>query len=229
MSLFSRKKTVAQTGFFNGLTDCHSHILPGVDDGIRSMKQSVAALSFYETLGVQSVWCTPHIMEDIPNTPAFLRERFEELKNAYSGPITLHLAAEHMMDNLFVERLAAGDVLPHGDAQDSLLVETSYFSPPLNMDSILDDIMSKGYFPLLAHPERYEYMGTREFEKLHSRGIKFQMNIFSLAGIYGKGVKAKAEWLYKRGMYSCYGSDIHSLTAFKAHMDEKVGIKFQGV
>lgn len=88
-----------------GFTDYHSHILPGVDDGVQTMDESLEILRLYEEQGIKSVWLTPHIMEDIPNTTAHLRDRFAELQAAYTGGVQLHLAAENMLDNLFEERL----------------------------------------------------------------------------------------------------------------------------
>ena len=67
------------SGIFEGFTDWHSHILPGVDDGVRTVEEALEILRLYEELGVKAVWLTPHIMEDIPNTTAHLRERFAEL------------------------------------------------------------------------------------------------------------------------------------------------------
>ena len=70
---FTRKRTLGDIGIFNGLTDCHSHILPGVDDGVRTMEESLAILDRYERLGMKTVWLTPHIMEDVPNKTADLK------------------------------------------------------------------------------------------------------------------------------------------------------------
>ena len=114
---------------FDGFIDWHSHILPGVDDGIKRMSDSLEVLRFYEDLGIRHVWLTPHIMEDYPNTTAELRARFEELKKEWNGKVELHLAAENMLDTLFEERLEAGDFLPIGEDGRHLLVETSYYTP----------------------------------------------------------------------------------------------------
>ena len=100
-SLFGRRRTLAEAGIFAGMTDWHSHILPGVDDGLESIGDSLEALREYEALGIREVWLTPHVMEDVPNTTEGLRERFAELRAAYGGPVELHLAAEYMMDSLF--------------------------------------------------------------------------------------------------------------------------------
>ena len=77
----------------NNFTDYHSHILPGVDDGVKKMERSLEVLAQYEQLGIAEVWCTPHTMEDIPNTTEGLKSRFAELCEAYKGPIKLHLAS----------------------------------------------------------------------------------------------------------------------------------------
>lgn len=96
---FSKKITIAESGILRGATDHHSHILPGVDDGVESMDEALRILATYEEAGVKELWLTPHIMEDIPNTPDKLLARFAELQAAYTGSITLHLAAEYMIDN----------------------------------------------------------------------------------------------------------------------------------
>lgn len=201
----------ALTSLLSGFTDYHSHILPGVDDGIKSMEKSLEVLAYYETLGIATVWCTPHIMEDIPNTTEHLRNCFAELCEAYQGPIQLHLAAENMMDELFEERLRNNDLLPLCEDGRHLLVETSYFTPPMGMKDILKRILAKGYFPVLAHPERYEYMSDKDYKELKTMGVLFQMNLSSLAGAYGGFAKAKSEWMLKKGFYDFFGSDLHSI------------------
>lgn len=192
-------------------TDYHSHILPGVDDGVKKMEVSLKVLERYEQLGIVEVWCTPHIMEDIPNTTAALKARFAELCEAYQGSIKLHLAAEYMMDALFEERLQQNDLLPLGDKGNRLLVETSYFTPPMDMDAILNRVKQKGYYPVLAHPERYVYMGKERYTALKNMGILFQLNLSSLGGAYGSEAKEKAHWLLKHNYYDLAGSDLHSL------------------
>lgn len=208
---FSRALTLPESGLLNGFTDYHCHILPGVDDGIRSMRRALEVLEVYEHSGVAAVWFTPHIMEDVPNTTASLRARFEELKSQYSGPIQLNLAAENMIDNLLLERLDTADLLPIGPNADHLLVETSYATPPANFYDVLARIRSLGFFPLLAHPERYIYLSIDDYTQLKQQGIKFQLNLMSLAGLYGSQAKTRAKTLISKGYYNCTGSDLHSL------------------
>lgn len=195
--------------FFRGLIDWHSHILPGVDDGIRTMSESLAVLKSYEELGVKKLWLTPHIMEDCPNTPEKLNERFEELKSVYHGPIELRLAAEHMLDSLFEERLEKDILMPIGEEKEHVLVETSYVNPPYAMQEMIDGLKKKGYVPVLAHPERYRYMEKEDYLKWKEEGLLFQMNFMSLLGGYGETARKKAEWLLKEGMINMVGSDLH--------------------
>ena len=199
------------SSFLSGFTDYHSHILPGVDDGVKKMEVSLKVLEQYEHLGIAEVWCTPHIMEDIPNTTEGLKEHFAEFCEAYKGSIKLHLSAEYMMDGLFEERLEKRDVLALGTDENLLLVETSYFTPPMGMDNILQDVKKKGYYPVLAHPERYVYMDNERYKELKESDIRFQLNLSSLAGAYGPEAKAKALWLLKQQYYDFVGSDLHSL------------------
>lgn len=226
MFFFNKKYTLLESDFFEGWEDRHSHILPGVDDGIHSMEDSLAVLNYYEQIGVVDVWLTPHIMEDCPNDPYELKERFEELCEAYAkteggSKIKLHLAAENMIDSLFVKRLESGNLLTYGDKGDELLVETSYAQAPYRFKLILQDIRKAGLTPVLAHPERYRYMEYDDYFTLHEQGVKFQLNITSLSGAYGPEAKERAEYLLEEGLYTYQGSDLHSLSAFKRAITEK--------
>jgi len=94
-----------------------------------------------------------------------------------------------------------------------LLVETSYFNPPIRFRELLEAVMEKGYHPLLAHPERYTYMRENDYDSLHGKGVSFQLNITSFAGAYGEEAKHKAEWLLSNGYADCFGSDVHSFSS----------------
>lgn len=222
MWLFKEKvASLDGSGLLSGLTDWHSHVLPGVDDGIKTMEESLEVLRHFESKGVDTLWLTPHIMEDYPNTTEKLRSRFEELQQAWTGKLKLRLASENMLDPLFEERLAAGDVLPIGDGADHLLIETSYFSAPMGFDGMIDSIMKAGYFPLLAHPERYTYMNEDDYKRLREKGVKMQLNYVSLVGGYGETSKKKSIWLLKNGYIDVIGSDVHRLKSNETLIAEK--------
>jgi putative capsular polysaccharide biosythesis protein len=216
---FKKKYALVDSKIFQGFTDWHSHILPGVDDGVQTMQEALDILALYERLGVKAVWLTPHIMEDVPNTTAYLKERFENLKAAYQGNVVLHLAAEYMLDNLFCERLNNSDLLPLGEKGDWLLVETSFYNPPMNLPEILGRIKAKGFHPVLAHPERYIYMSDSDYGKLKQESVRFQINLPSLAGFYGREAQRKAKWLLAKGYTNLYGTDTHCKYQFSSFIE----------
>ena len=207
---FSKKTSLAESGFFNGFTDWHCHILPGVDDGVKSLPDALKILDLYERLGVSTVWLTPHIMEDVPNSTADLKAAFENLKANYSGKIVLNLAAEYMLDSLFMARLDARDILPLGNEKQAVLVETSFWTKSSLLNDMLKRTLSAGYYPVLAHPERYSYMTESDYNKLLAMGVKFQLNLPSLTGLYGPEAQKTANMLLKKNAYSYIGSDLHS-------------------
>lgn len=207
-SLFDRKVSLSASGLFGKMTDRHSHLLFGVDDGSPDLAHSLKILSLMEKEGLRDLWLTPHIMEDCPNTTMSLRSVFTQLSEAYKGSVRLHLAAEYMIDNLYVERLVEGDLLTMDD--NSVLIETSTWSSPYDMMGIIGQTVGSGYKPVLAHPERYRYMDMRDYEKLVSDGVRLQLNLPSLTGAYGPSVETKARELLSAGMYWWIGTDCHS-------------------
>lgn len=210
---FRKRLTLESGGILRGMTDSHSHLLPGIDDGVQTLEESLEILRLYEQVGICDVWFTPHIMEEIPNTTVTLQKHFQQFKRVYTGSIRLHLAAEYMLDNLFKERLSQNDLLPLGKSGNHLLVETSYFNPPIDLYDMLRRIQSAGYYPVLAHPERYLYMNETDYQKLQERQVKLQLNLPSLCGVYGPTVQKKAVRLLRAGAYTHVGTDVHTLTS----------------
>ena len=213
LDFLSPKQSIAESGILVGSIDRHSHIMYGVDDGIKIPEDSLAVLAYEESLGVKEVWCTPHIMEDVPNSTECLKARFEELCNLYKGPIKLHLAAEYMLDTVFEQRLKIRDLLTMED--DTLLVEVSVMAEPYDLVGMLKEIMCAGYHPLLAHPERYRYLTDKDYDRLHELGVKFQLNLASTIGYYGPVVQNKATYILDKGWYSVIGSDCHRLRSIQ--------------
>ncbi len=217
---FKKIASLKDSGMFEGFTDWHSHILPGVDDGIKTLDDSISVLKRFDELGIKKVWLTPHIMEDYPNETEVLRQKFEDLSNAWTGKTELRLASENMLDALFEERLEKRDFLPIGEDGNHLLVETSYFTPPFNLEGILEKIFSAGYFPILAHPERYRYMEEEDYKRLRDMGLKFQLNYVSLVGGYGDTAQKKAEWLLSHDMIDLLGGDLHRLDSVNKFLEQ---------
>ena len=210
---FGRKKK--RVNEFNLSTDLHSHIIPGIDDGSKTLEESIAMLRAMQNIWYSKVITTPHIMVDVyRNTPKIVREKLELLReeaNSKGLSIEIDAAAEYYLDDGFLEHLNSGDILSFGDKY--LLFETSYMDKPINMEEMIFEIQSAGFKPVLAHPERYRYINDMEVEysKLKKLGVLFQLNLNSLIGGYGKSAKQKAEFLIKKGWISFLGSDAHSL------------------
>ena len=220
-SIFIKQKTsISDSGVLKGFCDCHTHLLPGVDDGVATIEQSLEVLAYMESQGVSQVWCTPHVMDDIPNPTELLQKKFEELKTAYKGNIKLNLAAEYMLDSEFEKRLAEGDILKMWD--DVVLVETSTNIPPYNLLNLLENIMSKGYRPMLAHPERYRYMDVADYRHLREIGVYYQLNLPSVVGYYGETAANKALRLLREGSYYAVGSDCHKYSSILSQFNRAV-------
>lgn len=212
------KKSLPKTGLFAGMTDFHCHILPGVDDGVQSMEEACSILAYFETLGIERVILTPHIMEDYPlNTPYCLREKFNSLRDAYHGSIALSLGAEYMLDPGFERALNEQELLPVFD--NYLLMETSYLNAPVHFPDLIKQVHSKGFHIVLAHPERYAYMNEYSYEALKNSGVFFQLNILSLAGVYGMRAQQVSRILLKTNRYDFIGSDLHHSLSFRRNIE----------
>ena len=140
--------TLACSGLLEGATDWHSHILPGVDDGIKTIDETFDTLRTMKEAGVARVYLTPHIMEDVPNTPCALRQQFDSLCKSTADVADmpeLALGAENMLDTVFMGRLTERDLIPISASTpghaDTLLVETSFANPPMGLYEILSDTL----------------------------------------------------------------------------------------
>lgn len=214
--MFWTKSKILDSIFFKDFVDYHSHILPAVDDGMKSMEETLGTLHYYEQIGVKKVILTPHVNTQYNCNKISHFKQFDMLLQRYKGTIELHLAAEYMLDAGFEKQITDGLRYVHGRR---VLVETSYAAAPNNFHELLYEIASIGDIPLIAHPERYVYMGKRDYAKLKDKGYEFQFNLLSLSGAYGNEVKRNAEYLLNNNMYDFVGTDIHSLSSFKERIE----------
>lgn len=222
MFFWNSSITVSHSGVLKGYTDYHCHLLPGVDDGVQKQTMTTDLLNLMAQHGVGEVFFTPHVMEDMPNTPETLRKVYEEtcrsIQDEPCKSITTHLSAENMLDGFFSLERARQLPLPG----DHLLVETSYFTAPYNMKGMLSEIMAGGMYPMLAHPCRYQYMGEKDYEELREMRIRFQLNLPAVSGLYGAEVQKKAFWLLDHHYYSITGTDTHSLVQYNKFLSTKL-------
>ena len=214
MFFFKKKELPLNEVFPDGFVDIHSHLLPGIDDGAKDLEHSISLISKMYSYGIKNFITTPHVLGDVyPNSSETINNKLEEvrieLKKQGFDDVNINAAAEYMMDERFVERLKADDILTLKD--NYVLVEMSYFNAPYNLYDILFEIQLKGYKPVLAHPERYNfYHGDfQNFYKLKKAGCVFQLNLLSLTEQYGKGVQKTAQKLLSENMYDFVGTDTH--------------------
>jgi protein-tyrosine phosphatase len=213
--LFFKKKKIPLNEFFpKGFVDIHSHLLPGIDDGAKDLETSIALIQKMASYGIKNFITTPHILGDVyPNTPEVIKRKLkevtDELKRRNLLDISISAAAEYMMDEKFTDLIEKEQLLTLKD--NLVLVEMSYFSPPINLYEILFQLQLKGYKPILAHPERYNtyHNNFKEYYKLKRAGCLFQLNLLSLTEHYGKHIQKTTEKLLKENMYDFVGTDAH--------------------
>lgn len=200
------------------ITDIHNHILPGIDDGAQNVADSSNLLEHFKNIGITKFIATPHIMNDYyPNTPEIIKNSFRLLEEEISENeiiknTEISFAAEYMMDQNFLDLLKTEKLLTLKD--NLVLVEMSYFQAPINLNEILFEIQTKGYKPVLAHPERYAFYHAKDlskYEDLKNRGCLFQLNTLSLTPHYGSNMQKFAYKLLEKDMIDFIGSDTHRI------------------
>lgn len=198
-----------------GFIDIHNHILPGIDDGAKNVKESIALIKGFGEFGVTDFICTPHIMENYyPNNPTTINNALSLLQNEleinHLNHVTVDVAAEHMIDSGFEKLIDDHTIMPL--AKSYLLIEMSFLQPSLNFDTAVNKIKDNGLFPIFAHPERYAYLHNRlnEYKKLKEKGLLFQLNLLSLTGYYGKQTNLTALKLLENGLFDFLATDVHN-------------------
>jgi protein-tyrosine phosphatase len=198
------------TPFLSGIeTDIHSHLIPGIDDGVQDTATSIAFIQQLQELGIRKIITTPHIMMDrYPNNRHTIQAGYDQVTATGKVNIPLQFAAEYYMD----EQFAAMIKTPLLTLQDNLLlVEISFMTPPLQLHQWLFELETNGYQPVLAHPERYTYC-HQDFEsyvQFKKWGCLLQLNLLSLTGYYGKHIQLAAEKLIAMNMIDFIGTDLH--------------------
>lgn len=193
--------------------DMHSHFLPGIDDGAKNLEESITLLRAMSEMGYKHIVTTPHIFIDYhPNTRETINAALEIAREAIAKnniDITLRAAAEYYIDDYFIQLIDKEPLLTVHENE--VLVEFSMMFEPPNLAQAIFSMQTSGYKPIIAHPERYMHFHRNfdKYQELKDRGCRLQLNMLSLTGYYGGGVKAIAEKLLEKGMYDYCGSDAH--------------------
>lgn len=219
MHFLSKKEIPLHDILPKGYVDIHSHLLPGIDDGVQTVYQSAYIIEQFKNLGLTKIITTPHIMNEVwPNTSKIIQEKHNEMQKALATleiDVNLKASAEYMLDDLFLKRIQNEDILPLH--KNYILVEMSTFNPPINLNELLFEIKLKGYSPILAHPERYSYYqdSLNKYRELKESGFLFQLNLLSISGYYGELVKKTAYKMLNEDLFDFVGSDVHNYQQFE--------------
>ena len=196
--------------------DMHSHLIPGIDDGSRSMDETIAMLSKFKSLGIQKVITTPHIMSDyFRNTPEIILDGLEKVKVAIQDvnlDIEIEAAAEYYFDETLLAKLKGKEkLLTFGD--NHVLFEFSFHVEPPQIETLFFELLTQNYKPVLAHFERYGFLFDKPeiVKKWREQGILIQMNYNSLFGHYGPEVQKQAEWLVDNEQIDFVSTDCHRM------------------
>lgn len=218
---FSKKQNLPLNYFYT--TDIHSHLIPDIDDGVKTLEESISIIKNLKELGYQKLITTPHIMSHrFPNTKETILSGLEKVKielKKQNIDIIIEAAAEYYYDEYFIELIRKKDLLTFGD--NHILFELSYTANPFGLEQVVYELLNYGYKPILAHPERYTYY-SQSLEKYHNLkdlGLLFQINLNSLNKFYGKNPKIAAEYLVENSLVDFVGSDIHSMRYFDSLND----------
>lgn len=197
--------------------DFHSHILPGIDDGAKDLKESIALAKALRSWGFERVTCTPHITTRHPNTPDTIRPAFELLEEALTSEgcdLQLRMSAEYrLVPETWPQVLEKNWLMPIEDR--FILMEL-----PINRQEEMGDIkpleefrkvIAMGLTPILPHPERYFYLEPDELMRYLDAGVEIQSNYGSLAGLYGAEVRKRTENLSNHGLITHFGTDLHNM------------------
>lgn len=196
--------------------DIHSHLLPGLDDGVQSIEQSLEIIRNFQQLGYRKLITSPHVMSDAyRNTSAGILEKLQEMRQHIQHeniPIEMDAVAEYYLDEVLFRQLESKQaLLTFG--KHYLLFETNFLVEPLNLKEFIFLAITNGYRPVLAHPERYVYIqeNMNKAQDLLDRGVLFQVNISSITGYYSRQAQVCARKLIDKGWVHLLGSDCHSV------------------
>lgn len=189
------------------MIDLHCHLLPGVDDGSRSVKQSAQVLRGFAAKGVSAVACTPHLLasQAAAGFPASHDAAWEQLLPHAPPGLTLYRGAEVMLDRPVPPEVADRKVTLGGSRY--LLVEFARMVPAEIVARALADVMQYGLIPVLAHPERYSSCSVETVRAWRSLGAIMQVDATTLTMERGRGGRARD--LVREGLADILAADNH--------------------
>lgn len=192
--------------------DIHNHLLPGIDDGSKSIEETTILIAGMRELNITGAIATPHTFNgQWDNTPYTIKTAFDiATVNNVKKPFLKGYASEYMLDTSLIEKVKNEPLLCIHE--NYILVEFNLFSMPLNLYDMLFEIKDRGYKIIIAHPERYLYLHNsfKKYEKLKQYDVYFQLNLLAPVGYYGNEIQKISEKLLENDLYDFTGTDIHN-------------------
>lgn len=197
------------------MTDIHSHILFGIDDGSNDIEESILLLKRMAAAGFNHVILTPHYIEgsDYSVENPEKDKRFAMLKEAIKENnlnIEIHLGNEIFIHNHLLSSIENNKCYGLNKGK-YLLIELPFHNQILNLEDIIYEIKIQGYIPVIAHPERYSYFQNDYslVDALKEEDVLFQCNYSSILGYYHKESEKLIKYMLKKRYVDYLGTDIH--------------------
>lgn len=197
------------------MIDIHSHILPNVDDGASDMEESLAMARIYLENGIDKVIATPHYIEGFEDCSKDMNmvvlEKFKGALYKEGLDLDVYIGNEIYITTDIFDLLESSEVATLNNSR-YILIELPMFDMPMSLESIVYELLLKGYVPIIAHPERNRNIieDPNILYRLINRGALAQLNLPSLEGKYGERIKATSEVLLRHNMIHFVGTDAHS-------------------
>lgn len=198
-----------------GYIDMHSHILPGMDDGSRSMGQTLRMLETAVSEGITTMIATPHNMPGKGCPPgSVVRRKVDELRRTVEQegiPLEIVAGTEYYYREEVLDILDSEDAVTLGNS-DCVLVEFEPLAERNYIRNALRNILGLGYRPVIAHVERYAKLmeDTAVLGDMRKNGILVQVNAMSVTGDNGRQAKKDVRNLLKKGLVDFVATDAHS-------------------
>jgi protein-tyrosine phosphatase len=201
------------------MIDIHSHVLPYVDDGSKSLEASLLMIKNASDQGVSDIFLTPHFMRFRnylssfdKNFEEFQKLKLEVLERGYT--INLHLGNEIYYTIDTIRNLKSKIAIPMGKSN-KVLIEFSMSEEDEDIIEAIHNLKSAGYIPIIAHPERYLYIKKiSDYELMKKMGALIQINAPSIIGKYGTSIQKLSMKLIKMDLVDFVGSDVHEFRAY---------------
>ena len=215
-----------------GYIDMHSHILPGMDDGSRSMGQTLRMLETAVSEGITTMIATPHNMPGKGCPPgSVVRRKVDELRRTVEQegiPLEIVAGTEYYYREEVLDILDSEDAVTLGNS-DCVLVEFEPLAERNYIRNALRNILGLGYRPVIAHVERYAKLmeDASVLFDMRKNGILVQVNAMSITGDNGRQAKKDVRSLLKKGLVDFVATDAHSDGRRAPFMDKCANVLYK--